>query len=94
MRPVPALEILEASDFAEARLNARLELEQATPCDCCDTFHDHLVAHLGSVLFLDDNPHRLAASFVGCEHPPTVRQLAAAVVLYGRERVELYPHHP
>lgn len=92
MLRVPALAILEADDFAEARLLARLELERAHPCDCCASLHDHIVAHLGSVLFLDDDPRHLAASFIGAASAPSLRQLAAAIVLYGRPRVDLYPH--
>lgn len=87
----PALDVLEVDSLTEGRLVARLELERADgSCGCCRSLSEHIVAHLGSVLFLDDDPHVLAASFPG--GAPTVRQLAAAIVLYGRPRLDLYPH--
>ena len=85
-----ALDILEASDLAEGRLIARLEVERAPPCGCCASLHAHVVDRLGSVLFLDDDPRQLARSFSG--GVPSLRQLAAAIVLYGRPRLDLYPH--
>lgn len=86
----PAFDVLDVDDAAEARLVARLELERAPSCGCCTSLHDHIVAELGSVLFLDDDPRQLAASFG--DGAPSLRQLAAAIVLYGRPRVDLYPH--
>jgi hypothetical protein len=86
----PALDILEASSLAEARLIARLVLERAPPCGCCASLLAHLVDRLGSVLFLDDDPRRLAASFPG--GVPSLRQIAAVIVLYGRPRIDLFPH--
>lgn len=85
------LHLLGAYDADDAYRLAEHELAGARHCPCCKTLLAHLTDRLGSVLFADDDPDRLAALFSPEERDEfTPRLLAACILLYGRPRVELF----
>jgi hypothetical protein len=75
-RHLKAVQALGAHNLFEARAIARRELEDESACSCCRSPRDHLARFVGSTLCLQWTP----------------RILAACIVLYGQERIDLYPH--
>jgi hypothetical protein len=86
----PALDVLYAADWPQARAEAKRIIERGPHCRCCVGPRVHLTRFIGSTLFFDDDPEKLRLAL-----PPgdrlTARVIAACIVLHGRERVELFP---
>ena len=86
-----ALAALDARTATEARAEAERELARARPCGCCVGPRAHLATHVGSILFLDDDPAELQRAIPRAEHAWWTRRLVAAcIVLYGRPRLTLF----
>jgi hypothetical protein len=82
---------LGARSPVDAHREAEHELERALPCGCCTSPRQHLAKHLGSTLFLDDNPAALQRALPRAEHAHwTERLLAACILLWGRPRLTLF----
>jgi hypothetical protein len=92
-RHLKAVQALGAHNLFEARAIARRELEDESACSCCRSPRDHLARFVGSTLYFDDDPAHLRRAIPFEERLQwTPRILAACIVLYGRERIDLYPH--
>lgn len=80
--------MLGARDLRDARRRAQAILRGRPPCRCCASPSAHVFDRVGSTLFLDDDPAKLAQAFDPDERDEdTVTILAAAIVTYGRPRV-------
>jgi hypothetical protein len=83
-----ALMALGAGSPQQGAAAARSVLARAPRCGCCRSHWEHLAKYVGSLLFLDDDPRRLAEAVPRSERTPwTERLFAACIVLHGRARV-------
>jgi hypothetical protein len=83
-----ALAFFDATSHDEAYGPARLALTAAERCPRCTRVLSQLHARIGSTLFQDDDPRRLARAFDAADREGcTLRLLAACIVLFGRPRV-------
>jgi hypothetical protein len=84
-----ALEMLGARDRRSAHDLAVREVRRAPRCFCCVSQRAHLAIHVGSTLFLDDDPFQLQQAVPIEERAFVTPQLIAAlIVLHGRARVD------
>lgn len=87
----PALRYLEGATFDEAKFSARAVYLAARQCVRCRRVLAQRFDRLGSTLFRDDDPHELACCFDPADGDAcTVRLLAACIVLFGRNRENVY----
>ena len=87
----PALTYFAAATFDEATRAARVVYLSARDCRRCQRVLAQRFDRLGSTLFRDDDPRKLAASFDRADRDAcTVRLLAACIVLFGRDRETLH----
>jgi hypothetical protein len=87
----PALTYFAAATFDEAMRAARAVYLSARHCPRCHRVLAQRFDRLGSALFRDDDPRKLAASFDRADRDGcTVRLLAACVVLFARDRESLH----
>ncbi len=99
VRPIPWPKLATSSAFAalgardprSALEAAEREVSRAPRCLCCISPRAHLAAHIGTTLFLDDDPEKLRDALPADERASwTPRLLAALIVLHGRARVDLF----
>jgi hypothetical protein len=86
----PLLSALGVATWPQARTQAQRELLRGPRCRCCVSARVHLGRFVGSTLFFDDDPEKLRLALPPAERL-TTREIAACIVLYGRERVDLLP---
>ena len=85
----PALDTLGAASWPEAREMAQRVLGRGPHCLCCVSARVHLARYVGSTLFFDDDPEELRQALPPGEQLGA-REIAACIVLHGRERVDLF----